>query len=261
MAGGSGGTATPALGTTEAPAGMPARPTWQQAWERLGLTPPPGLLDQLVARYAEPHRAYHTMQHITECFAVLEPAAVLARDLGAVQLALWFHDAIYDTRAHDNEARSAAWARTALREAGAAARTADRVHELIMATTHRATPEDPDARLLVDVDLSIFGAAFAVAYGASKGGIVQMTKGLATAWAKDNIQANAILPGWIDTEFTRTARQQVAGLNETVLSRTPAKRWGTPEDFAGVAIFLASAASDFVTGAVIAVDGGFSSQG
>ena len=138
---------------------MPARPTWQQAWERLGLTPPPGLLDQLVARYAEPHRAYHTMQHITECFAVLEPAAVLARDLGAVQLALWFHDAIYDTRAHDNEARSADWARTALREAGAAARTADRVHELIMATTHRATPEDPDARLLVDVDLSIFGAA------------------------------------------------------------------------------------------------------
>jgi 2-dehydro-3-deoxy-D-gluconate 5-dehydrogenase len=56
--------------------------------------------------------------------------------------------------------------------------------------------------------LSIFGTSFAVAYGASKGGIVQMTKGLATAWAKDNIQANAILPGWIDTEFTRTARQR-----------------------------------------------------
>jgi 2-deoxy-D-gluconate 3-dehydrogenase len=109
--------------------------------------------------------------------------------------------------------------------------------------------------------LSIFGAAFAVAYGASKGGIVQMTKGLATAWAKDNIQANAILPGWIDTEFTRTGRQQVAGLNERVLARTPAGRWGTPEDFAGVAVFLASSASDFITGATIAVDGGFSSQG
>lgn len=109
--------------------------------------------------------------------------------------------------------------------------------------------------------LSIFGASFAVAYGASKGGIVQMTKGLATAWAKDNIQANAILPGWIDTEFTRTARQQVAGLNERVLARTPAGRWGRPEDFAGIAVFLAGAASDFITGAAIPVDGGFSTQG
>jgi len=109
--------------------------------------------------------------------------------------------------------------------------------------------------------LSIFGASFAVAYGASKGGIVQMTKGLATAWAKDNIQANAILPGWIDTEFTRTGRAQVPGLNERVLARTPAGRWGSPDDFAGVAVFLASAASDFITGAAIPVDGGFSTQG
>ncbi|MCF8476171.1 MAG: glucose 1-dehydrogenase [Pseudolabrys sp.] len=109
--------------------------------------------------------------------------------------------------------------------------------------------------------MSIFGAPFAVAYGASKGGIVQMTKGLATAWAKDNIQSNAILPGWIDTDFTQSARQQVAGLNEQVLARTPAGRWGTPADFAGAAVFLASAASDFVNGAVIAVDGGYSSQG
>jgi len=109
--------------------------------------------------------------------------------------------------------------------------------------------------------LSIFGVPFAVAYGASKGGMVQMTKGLATAWAKDNIQANAILPGWIDTEFTRTGRQQVPGLNERVLARTPAGRWGSPDDFAGVAVFLASAASDFITGAAIPVDGGFSTQG
>jgi 2-deoxy-D-gluconate 3-dehydrogenase len=109
--------------------------------------------------------------------------------------------------------------------------------------------------------LSIFGASFAVAYGASKGGIVQMTKALACAWAKDNIQVNAILPGWIDTEFTQTARKEVAGLNERVLARTPAGRWGKPEDFAGLAVFLAGSASDFVTGAVIPVDGGYSSQG
>jgi 2-dehydro-3-deoxy-D-gluconate 5-dehydrogenase len=108
--------------------------------------------------------------------------------------------------------------------------------------------------------LSIFGVAFAVAYGASKGGIVQMTKGLACAWAKDHIQANAILPGWIDTEFTRTGRAQVSGLHERVLARTPAGRWGTPEDFAGIAVFLASAASGFITGTAIPVDGGYSTQ-
>jgi 2-deoxy-D-gluconate 3-dehydrogenase len=109
--------------------------------------------------------------------------------------------------------------------------------------------------------MSIFGMPHASPYAASKGGIVQLTKTLATAWAKDNIQANAILPGWIDTDLTRSARREIEGLNERVLARTPAKRWGTPEDFAGIAVFLASSASDFITGAAIAVDGGFSVQG
>jgi 2-dehydro-3-deoxy-D-gluconate 5-dehydrogenase len=108
--------------------------------------------------------------------------------------------------------------------------------------------------------LSIFGAPFAPAYGASKGGIVQLTKSLATTWAKDNIQVNAVLPGWIDTELTKKARAEVSGLNAMVLMRTPAKRWGTPEDHAGVAVFLASKASDFVTGTSIPVDGGYSVQ-
>jgi 2-dehydro-3-deoxy-D-gluconate 5-dehydrogenase len=108
---------------------------------------------------------------------------------------------------------------------------------------------------------SIFGASFNTAYAASKGGIVQMTKALATAWAKDNIQVNAVLPGWIDTDLTRGARQQVEGLHERVLARTPAGRWGNPKDFAGAAVFLASPASDFITGASIAVDGGWSIQG
>jgi 2-deoxy-D-gluconate 3-dehydrogenase len=109
--------------------------------------------------------------------------------------------------------------------------------------------------------MSIFGAPFAMVYAASKGGIVQMTKAIATAWAKDNIQANAVLPGWIDTDLTRAARQQVQGLNERVLARTPAGRWGDPADFAGTAVFLASSASDFVTGTSIVVDGGYSSLG
>ncbi|TMQ17121.1 MAG: glucose 1-dehydrogenase [Candidatus Rokuibacteriota bacterium] len=109
--------------------------------------------------------------------------------------------------------------------------------------------------------MSIFGASFAPAYGASKGGIVQLTKSMAAAWARDNIQVNAVLPGWIDTDLTRQARSQVAGLNDNVLRRTPAGRWGVIDDMAGIAVFLAAPASDFVTGAAIPVDGGFSIQG
>ena len=109
--------------------------------------------------------------------------------------------------------------------------------------------------------MSIFGASFAPAYAASKGGIVQFTRSCAVAWAADNIQVNAVLPGWIDTELTRRAREQVDGLHERVLARTPAARWGEPADFAGIAVFLASGASGFVTGAAIAVDGGYSVMG
>ena len=106
--------------------------------------------------------------------------------------------------------------------------------------------------------LSIFGAAFAPAYGASKGGIVQLTKSLATGWAKDNIQVNAVLPGWVDTELTRQARKEIQGLHERVLAGTPAGRWGGIDDFGGIAVFLASSASDFLTGAAIPLDGGYS---
>ena len=108
--------------------------------------------------------------------------------------------------------------------------------------------------------MSIFGAGFAAAYAASKGGIVQFTKACASGWAKDNIQVNAVLPGWIDTALTRRAREQIPGLHENVLKRTPAGRWGTSDDFNGIAVFLASDASDFITGASITVDGGYSIQ-
>jgi 2-deoxy-D-gluconate 3-dehydrogenase len=109
--------------------------------------------------------------------------------------------------------------------------------------------------------MSIFGAAYLAAYGASKGGLVQLTKSLAVAWAPDNIQVNAILPGWIDTDLTRRARAEVPGLEQRVLERTPAGRWGVPDDVGGLAVFLAGSGSDFVTGAAIPVDGGFSAQG
>ena len=109
--------------------------------------------------------------------------------------------------------------------------------------------------------MSLFGAPHAAPYAASKGGIVQLTKSQAAAWAKDNIQVNAVLPGWIETELTEGAKQQVPGLNEAVLSRTPAARWGQPDDLAGIAVFLAARASDFVTGTAIPCDGGYCSRG
>lgn len=106
--------------------------------------------------------------------------------------------------------------------------------------------------------LSIFGASFGPAYGASKGGVVQLTKSQAVAWAGDNIQVNAVLPGWIETDLTRQARQHIAGLNDRVVAGTPAGRWGDISDLAGIAVFLASPASDFITGTAIPVDGGYS---
>ena len=109
--------------------------------------------------------------------------------------------------------------------------------------------------------MSIFGAAFVGPYGASKGGMVQLTRALACAWAKDNIQVNAVLPGWIDTALTQRARKDIPALNENVMRRTPAGRWGVPQDLAGIAVFLCSRASDFITGTAIPVDGGYSVQG
>ena len=109
--------------------------------------------------------------------------------------------------------------------------------------------------------MSIFGASFTSAYAASKGGIVQYTKAVACAWAKDNIQVNAILPGWIDTALTVQARKDVPDLHDKVVKRTPVGRWGRPEDLAGTAVFLAGPASDFVTGTFIPIDGGYSVSG
>ena len=108
--------------------------------------------------------------------------------------------------------------------------------------------------------MSIFGNAKASAYGASKGGVVQLTKSLAIAWAADGIQVNAILPGWIDTDLTQEARLQLPGLEEVVQTRTPEGRWGMPSDLGGPAVFLASPASDFVTGTTLIVDGGFAAD-
>ena len=105
---------------------------------------------------------------------------------------------------------------------------------------------------------SLFGAPFASAYGASKGGIVQLTRSLATAWAADGITVNAVLPGWIATDMGVSARSQVQGLHERIVARTPAGRWGEATDLAGLAVFLAGPSAAFITGASIPVDGGYS---
>jgi 2-dehydro-3-deoxy-D-gluconate 5-dehydrogenase len=107
---------------------------------------------------------------------------------------------------------------------------------------------------------SLMGAPHAVAYAASKGGLVQMTRVLATAWAAENIQVNAILPGWVHTALTDRAQDEVPGLNERVLARTSAGRWGEPADFEAIAVLLAGPGSQFITGAAIPVDGGYSIQ-
>ena len=108
--------------------------------------------------------------------------------------------------------------------------------------------------------VSLFGVPYAAAYSASKGAVLQLTRSLATAWAVDGIQVNAVLPGWTETPLTHNGRLTVEGLNERVIARTPAGRWGEIGDFEGVAVFLASRASDFITGAAITVDGGYSVQ-
>lgn len=105
--------------------------------------------------------------------------------------------------------------------------------------------------------LSFFGGGHAPAYSASKGAIVQLTKSLAIAWAAEGIRVNAIAPGWIETEMTKPVREDAAR-SKSIVDRTPLRRWGTPGDVAGAAVFLCSPAAAFITGAVLPVDGGYS---
>ncbi len=128
-------------------------------WRDLDLVPPPALFEALRARYAEPHRAYHTAQHIDECLAQFDRARDRCQRPAEVELAIWFHDAIYDTREGGNEERSAEWAVRELDAAGASRTVSDSVQSLILATRHDAVPTGHDAQLLIDIDLSILGAS------------------------------------------------------------------------------------------------------
>lgn len=135
---------------------LPAQ--WQRTWRDLGAVPDPHLLERLLGAWREPQRHYHTVQHLRECLEHFEAAREQALHAGEASLALWFHDAVYDARRHDNEQRSADWARECLLASCAGSERADRVHALVMATRHDAVPAAGDAPLVVDVDLAILGA-------------------------------------------------------------------------------------------------------
>jgi predicted metal-dependent HD superfamily phosphohydrolase len=133
---------------------------WRATWIQLGVTAPDEpLFYTLVARYAEPQRKYHTLQHLEECLNKLEELAAVAVHPAEVELALWFHDAIYEINRKDNEERSAQWASASVLEAGLSSEIAQRVYTLVMATDHKSTPVDKDAAIVVDVDLAILGAS------------------------------------------------------------------------------------------------------
>ncbi len=132
---------------------------WRALWTSLGSDPRhDDLYRELAAAYGEPHRAYHGLAHLEHCLEQLDAHREEAEAAGEVELALWFHDAIYRPTACDNEEQSADWARSAIRSAGLSSDLAERVAALIMATCHDAVPESADARLIVDVDLSILGS-------------------------------------------------------------------------------------------------------
>jgi predicted metal-dependent HD superfamily phosphohydrolase len=135
--------------------------SWQRLWQELGAqVVNGGLFNQLVQAHSERHRHYHTLQHLRECLLHFDAASGLARRPAEVELAIWFHDAVYDPQRSDNEERSADWARASVIAAGCDAALAERVHALVMVTkTHEAPAEDGDAALLLDVDLAILGAS------------------------------------------------------------------------------------------------------
>lgn len=134
--------------------------SWARCWQGLGATGDgQALMQRLLTAWAEPQRKYHTLQHLDECLALFERSCSLAERPAEVAMALWFHDAVYDVRGKDNEARSAAWAQTELTTAGVGAGAIEHITGHIMVTCHAALPMGADQQLLVDIDLSILGAS------------------------------------------------------------------------------------------------------
>lgn len=136
------------------------RPSWLRGWRGIGAISDGGeIYAALIARYNEPHRKYHALQHLAECLRLFATVQNLSPYAAEIEVALWFHDAIYDVHRHDNEELSAEWARAAVIQGGASAEIAERIYSLIMVTKHTGAPTLTEEQLLVDVDLSILGAS------------------------------------------------------------------------------------------------------
>jgi|SRR5688572_28112008 len=134
------------------------RAHWEAVWQKLHTHAiPDNAFDELTRVYSSPDRFYHNLAHIQDCLSVFDQAKSLAAHPGEVELAIWFHDAVYDTRRNDNEQKSAGWAASVIHEAGLTNEIADRVTHSILATRHDTKVTDIDAQVLVDVDLSILG--------------------------------------------------------------------------------------------------------
>lgn len=135
------------------------RSRWDKTWESLGKLPPEGVLDRLLARYGEVHRAYHTLQHLTECFMLRDHLGTACSLPAEVDLALFFHDAVYEPMRSDNEKQSAAWLDSIATCAGVATIARERLRALVMVTRHDGQPSTVDEAVLVDTDLGILGAS------------------------------------------------------------------------------------------------------
>lgn len=133
---------------------------WQRAWAGLGIeSSPDRVFDELLARYKEAHRAYHTREHLEECLVLLDEVWSQCDHPEEVAIALWFHDAIYEPRRSDNEAASGEWLARVCYAMDVAEISIFRMHALVMATRHTASVDQSDAKTLVDIDLSILGAS------------------------------------------------------------------------------------------------------
>jgi predicted metal-dependent HD superfamily phosphohydrolase len=132
---------------------------WKRLWQKLHVDiVPQFLFDELILAYSSTDRFYHNLTHVNSCFSIFDQTKFLAAHPEEVELAIWFHDAIYDTRRDDNEQRSAEWAEKVLSQFGLRSSTAERVSDLILTTRHRVGAWDTDGQLVMDVDLSILGA-------------------------------------------------------------------------------------------------------
>lgn len=134
------------------------RKRWQEIWQKLNAhAVPQDAFETLLKAYSSPDRFYHNLKHIEDCFSIFDRTKFLAVHPEELELAIWFHDAVYDTRRSDNEQRSAEWAAAVLNQSGVDHAIAERVSDLILATRHTMEVSHRDAQLMVDVDLAILG--------------------------------------------------------------------------------------------------------